>query len=323
MEIISQNLLWESLLDLKNKVSISDSLTHTYSIVFSKGVCWVTQGIEHSSKEQKSIIISNDSSIEATSGNVLFRLDTNNILWQEGECFLDISTTNFLIQYLPFCFCSDFARKHNRSYTVLHLAQSIDGRIATESGHSRWVSNQENLIHSHRMRALCDAILIGKNTLQCDLPMLTVRHVSGSNPIRVILANSSCNFDNLKKYNGKILLFTAKEIPPIEGVEIIYIPDISGYILTEQILKELYQRNIFSLYIEGGAITASHFIHERSVDKVQIFISPKIFGSGLNSFNLPPIEKVEKSIGFSNSSFIPMGNGMLFEGIVDYTRDSE
>jgi diaminohydroxyphosphoribosylaminopyrimidine deaminase/5-amino-6-(5-phosphoribosylamino)uracil reductase len=164
------------------------------------------------------------------------------------------------------------------------------------------------------MRALCDAILIGKKTFQCDSPMLTVRHVSGISPVRVIIANSPCNFDNLKKSEGKIILFTSKETAPVDGIEIINIPDISGYLLSELILKELYKRNINSIFIEGGAITASHFINAHAVNRVQIFISPKIFGSGINSFSLPPIDIIEESISFVKASFIPMGDGVLFDG---------
>jgi len=318
MEKISQNQLWEILLELRKLVALQKKKAQSYSILFIKGKCRVLEGIIKGDGDQKSIIISRNTFVNELCDSVCFMLDNNNTISQAGDSFLDDESTNFIKQYLPFCFCSDLANERNRSYTILHMAQSVDGKIATESGNSKWVSNQENLIHSHRLRALCDAILIGKNTLNCDSPMLNVRHVIGPNPVRVVIANTPCNFDNLKKSEGKIILFTSRKSSPVEGVEIITIPDISGFILSELILKELYKRNIYSLYIEGGAITASQFLKEHSIDKVQLFISPKIFGSGINSFQLPIIETVEKSVCFSNSSFIPMGNGVLFEGNIAY-----
>jgi len=314
MEKISQELLWETLLSLKNEIAADLGQESYFSLIFKNDKCSIKKGIEKDSPEQKSIIVSRNQLPEVQLNSVYFILDQYNNLLQTGESFLDIDSTNFLKQYLPYCYSSLIAREINRPYSILHLAQSIDGRIATQSGNSKWVSNHENLIHSHRMRALCDAILIGKNTLLCDSPMLTVRHVSGTSPVRVVIANSPCNFDNLKKSKGKIILFTSKETTPVDGIEIINIPDISGNILSELILKELYKRNINSIFIEGGAITASYFISAHLADRVQIFISPKIFGSGINSFSLPPIDIIEKSINFVKASFIPMGDGVLFDG---------
>lgn len=314
MEKISQDLLWETILNLKEEVTRDLENVGIYSIIFYKEKYSVQKGMITGKSEQKSFVVSWCRLPEVPSNSMCFLIDHDNNISQIGKSFLDSESTNFLKQYLPFCFASLVAKKRNRSYSVLHLAQSIDGRIATQSGNSKWVSNHENLIHTHRMRALCDAILIGKNTLLCDTPKLTVRFVSGQNPVKVIIANSPCSFENLKMSEGKIILFTSKVTLPIEGVEIITLPDTAGNLFSEIILKELYKRNIYSIFIEGGAITASHFISEHAVDKVQIFISPKIFGSGISSFSLSPIDIVDNSLQFHNSYFNAMGDGILFEG---------
>jgi diaminohydroxyphosphoribosylaminopyrimidine deaminase/5-amino-6-(5-phosphoribosylamino)uracil reductase len=314
MQLISEDILWEIILELKRIISLQQKKPVQFTVQLTADGFTIADSIRKTDKNMQTIYISQDFSGFPDKDSALFTLDENFRVSTCYQGFLDATYAGFFKQYLPFCFSSLIAHKQGRSFSILHLAQSIDGKIATENGHSKWVSNQENLIHSHRMRALSDAILIGSNTLKSDSPKLTVRLVKGPNPVKVIIANTFCNMDILHENGGNIILFTSKSFEPSDGVEIISLPEQSGSILPDSILKELYKRNICSLYIEGGAITASHFLMGHSIDLVQIFISPKIFGSGVSSFCLPPIEKVERSVCFSNPSFIPMGNGMLFEG---------
>ena len=309
------DLLWDAFLTLKNKVQEDEIMHDAYSIVFAEGKYIVEEKAIWGTEKQKSVIVSKSPIQIESSDSLVFFLDEQNMLQQIGEQCFDDSIYNFIIRYLPFCFSIFTAQKLKRTFAVLHMAQALDGRIATKSHHSKWIGNRENLVHAHRMRALCDAILIGNNTLKNDLPLLTVRHVKGSNPIRAIIANNDCNLESLKESEGKILVFTSKEIKPSDGIEIIHIPNSGDFISTKLILKELYKRNIFSLFIEGGAFTASQFVKENVVDVVQIYISPTIIGSGISSFNLPEIQKIDQSISFSTSSFSLMGNGVLFNGI--------
>ena len=84
--------------------------------------------------------------------------------------------------YLPICSATDA-----NPITVGHLGQSLDGFIATHSGESQYVTGEENILHLHRMRALCDAVVVGAGTVAADDPQLTTRHVSGPSPLRVVL----------------------------------------------------------------------------------------------------------------------------------------
>jgi diaminohydroxyphosphoribosylaminopyrimidine deaminase / 5-amino-6-(5-phosphoribosylamino)uracil reductase len=315
MDNLFDNILWDALLELRSIVASQQNPVVNFSILLKNGVYQILEGTEPGTVDRKSIVISRQSEIYELPNTTFFHIDERKKVFQIGNNFLDDLSTHLMIQYLPHCFNSEIAGRKKRTFSILHLAQSLDGRIATISGHSKWVSNQENLIHSHRMRALCDGVMIGANTLKADTPELTVRFVKGPNPCKIILANKPCNFDTLQKSKDKILLFTHNtNFEAIEGVEIILLPNGIDQLITEIILKELFNRNIFTLYIEGGAKTASLFISEKMADKLQLFISPQIFGSGINSFSLPVIEKVDDAVLFSSASFYPMGNGVLFEG---------
>lgn len=95
-----------------------------------------------------------------------------------------------LTTYLPYCFLSVYARRWNRAVAVSHFAQSLDGRIATDWGNSKWIGHEDNRTHAHRMRALCQGILIGSGTLKRDTPALTVRRVEGPDPRPIFLGST-------------------------------------------------------------------------------------------------------------------------------------
>ena len=84
--------------------------------------------------------------------------------------------------YLPICSATPA-----KPITVGHLGESLDGFIATHTGDSRWVTGPANVVHMHRLRALCDAVIVGAGTVAADNPRLTTRLVEGPNPLRVVL----------------------------------------------------------------------------------------------------------------------------------------
>ena len=93
-------------------------------------------------------------------------------------------------------------RRLGRAFAVSHFAQSLDGRIATLAGDSKRIGSPSNLVHAHRMRALSDGVLIGSRTLRRDRPRLTVRHVAGAQPARIVLASSDEGIDALAGIEG-------------------------------------------------------------------------------------------------------------------------
>jgi diaminohydroxyphosphoribosylaminopyrimidine deaminase/5-amino-6-(5-phosphoribosylamino)uracil reductase len=217
--------------------------------------------------------------------------------------------------YAPYCFASMYAKQWQRAYAVSHFAQSLDGRIATASGDAKWIGNDANLVHAHRMRALCDGVLIGAKTLARDKPQLTVRHVSGENPTRIVLGSAFDHLEYLQRTSSApICLISSQASTAQRGVDTVQLQCDNELISSATILAALYQRGIHSVYIEGGAMTTSHFLRERALDVVQLHIAPMIFGSGLSAFAMPQIQYTAESIRFASHTYVPVDDGMMFVG---------
>jgi len=224
--------------------------------------------------------------------------------------------SQLISQYIPYCFLSYYARKKKRAVAVSHFAQSLDGKIATGIGDSRWIGNEANLEHAHRMRALCDGILIGKNTLRNDRPQLTVRRVEGPNPVRIVIGSRIEDCSSLVKASSdEIILFhkAATNIDEAEVRQILYREE-HAFIPCAVVLERLFQEGIYSVLIEGGAKTTSRFLQENLLDILQLHLAPMILGSGRDSFQLPEILKIDAAIGFKKFFFQQVANTFMFVG---------
>ena len=228
--------------------------------------------------------------------------------------------------YLPYCLAPVLARQRGRTFAVSHFAQTLDGRIATASGHSQWIGCPENLVHAHRMRALCDAVLVGAGTLHRDRPRLTVRHVPGADPVRVVVGTPPLDLDCLRATAGGPLLVvvprqegTAPATPPTpqtpaDDPSLIALEAPAGRIPGRAILAALYARGILSVLAEGGAATTSALLADGALDVVQLHISPMILGPGLSSFERPQAALVTEALAFASHAYVPIGDGMMFVG---------
>ena len=203
--------------------------------------------------------------------------------------------------------------KHSKTpFACVHLAQTIDGKIATVSRKSKWIGNEENLIHAHRIRALVDAILIGGNTFRIDKPRLDVRLVKGKNPIKAIIANSSLELENLTP--GKTYLFSNKKQSYNNvhaDIEIVNIDDVSGYICTKSLLEVLKQKGVHSVLVEGGPLTIRKFIEDKMLSRIEFHIAPMLFGSGKNGIELQEIHDLDEAIRLNNPKYYNIGNAIM------------
>ncbi len=175
-----------------------------------------------------------------------------------------------------------------RPFVHLKLAISLDGRIATRTGDSRWITGEESLNRAHEMRHEYDAILIGSNTAIVDNPSLTDRSgkVRRRKLVRVVLDNS------LKIPQNSQLVLTARDVPTLvftdsvdeerlsslrdEGVEIFQIAE--GGRNLQGVLNELAKRELTSILVEGGAEVAGSFYDAELIDKISFFIAPIVIG---------------------------------------------
>lgn len=221
--------------------------------------------------------------------------------------------------YAPYCLAAAHARRVGRPFTVSHFAQSLDGRIATGNGDSKGIGCAGNLLHAHRMRALCDGILIGAGTLRADRPALTVRHAVGADPARVVVGRASAADVEclLAAGPGPVLLAGdggGGPLPP--QVERLELPRRDGRIATAALLGALYRRGILSVYVEGGAATTSAFLAEGTLDVVQLHLAPLVLGAGIPSFTRPPVDAVADGVRFAAHLYRPVGEGVMFVGRV-------
>jgi riboflavin-specific deaminase-like protein len=184
----------------------------------------------------------------------------------------------------------------SRPITVGHLGQSLDGFIATHSGESQWVTGEENVLHLHRLRALCDAVIVGAGTVAADDPKLTTRRVTGPSPTRVI-------FDPARGLGGDYSVFTDDSVPTLYvcarsliapgethlgGAEIVGVGGANAGADAAELLQYLHMRGCSRVLVEGGGVTVSAFIEANLLDRLQITVAPLIIGDGRPAIRLPP-----------------------------------
>jgi riboflavin-specific deaminase-like protein len=187
---------------------------------------------------------------------------------------------------------------------VGQIGQSLDGRIATATGHSHYINGPEGLAHLHRLRALVDAVLVGVGTALADDPQLTVRRVAGPNPTRVVLDPNGRLPGSARLYADdgvRRLLITARGTRPAPppGVEVVALTCTDDRIAPPDILAALAARGLRRVLIEGGADTVSRFLAARCLDRLHVVVAPIILGSGRPSFALPPVDRVGDALSMS------------------------
>lgn len=198
-------------------------------------------------------------------------------------------------------------RPQNSPLVVAQLGQSLDGRIATPTGKSKYISGKSALRHLHRLRAAVDAVVVGVNTVILDDPLLTVRMVEGRTPTRVVIDPCGRTPDTLRCLDtpGRIIVVRAEDASPSERLragcvaqlEEIRLPRREDGVLSPKaIVEALAERGMGRILIEGGAKTLSHAMQERCVDLLHVTVSPVILGSGPQGLNLPAIDELTEAV---------------------------
>lgn len=203
---------------------------------------------------------------------------------------------------------------HREATVLAHLGASLDGRIATDSGHSTWVTGHADLVHMHRLRALADAVVVGAGTASADDPQLTVRHVDGRSPVRVVLDPRGSLPTRLRIFRDMppaTLWLRPSPLDAPMGVEVVLLPAQQGRFDPRDVLAALANRGLRRIMIEGGGRTVSAFLAAGLVDLLHYCVAPVLIGSGRPALALPAIPTMHEAIRL-RPAIIPLGQDRLF-----------
>ena len=189
------------------------------------------------------------------------------------------------------------AAARDRPFVVAQLGQSLDGRIATPTGESRWINQNCALDHVHRLRATVDAVVVGVGTVVADDPLLNVRRVPGRHPVRVVIDPSGRCPVTAKCFRDdgvrRIVVRSADAVSALApGVEEIRLAAHGRTLVPSDIVTALYRTGVVTMLIEGGAWTVSQFIDAGAVDRLHVMVAPMILGSGKPGLQLRPIARL-------------------------------
>lgn len=186
----------------------------------------------------------------------------------------------------------DFLRPRRQSVTVFaHLGQSLDGFIC-DGDRPLLLNDGPDFEHMHRLRALADAVLVGASTVAADDPELTVRHVEGPDPLRIVLdprARLDGRYRLFRELPPATLVVSTRPAPPPGRAERLVVEATGeGHIDPHRLLRLLHARGIRRLFVEGGGITVSRFFEADALDRLQICVAPVLLGRGRRGLVPPP-----------------------------------
>lgn len=221
-----------------------------------------------------------------------------------------------------------------RPTVTLSYAQTLDGRVATLDGGSRWVSCPDSLRFAHETRAAHDAILVGAGTVLNDDPSLTVRLIEGRSPLRVVLDSSLAVPPAAKVLadgaaSGTLIATTDRapegRLQQIRalGARVLVLPrDGGGRVDLSVLLRELGALGVGSVMVEGGAAVITSFLKERLVDRLAVCVAPKILGSGIEAVGDLGIRAMDDALVLSGVSTSVRGVDTILSARVEYPADA-
>lgn len=226
--------------------------------------------------------------------------------------------------YLPIC-----SATAERPLTLGHLGQSLDGFIATSSGDSQWITGPENLLHMHRLRALCDVVIVGACTVETDNPRLTTRLVEGTNPSRVII-DPSCRLPpehsvfcdrQAPTVRATVAGTPAGAVARARGEDILEVQPLQNELDLGDLLSQLRRRGHYRIFVEGGGVTVSSFLEAGLLDRLHITVAPLLIGEGRPAVRVSPREQLRDCLRLSHRVY-RVGGDILFDCDLRPTKDS-
>ncbi len=234
----------------------------------------------------------------------------------EEECrYLNRAFVHFVTKGMP--------------WVLVKWAQSLDGRIATASGDSRWISCDRSLRFAHRLRAEADAVMVGRETVERDDCQLTVRLVKGKNPMRVVLDSRLSLPPSRRVFSSdaKTLLYTVEKDERMisrfreRGVEVVSLAG-EGRVPLRQVLKDLAQRGVANLLVEGGGELFTSLFEQRLANEAAVVVAPIIIGQGREAVRDLGVASISRGLGLSHIDVRRLGRDVLVRGVLAYPQSS-
>ena len=202
------------------------------------------------------------------------------------------------------------------------IGQSLDGRIATEQGHSHYITGPADIRRLHRLRALVDAVVVGAGTVVADDPRLTVREVEGDSPVRVVLdPNGRLGRDRAVFRDGAARTVVVRRAPAgrpggWSRPDLLELPadpaSDDGSLAPSAIVDGLRARGLSRILVEGGGVTVSRFLGAGVLTRLHVAVAPLLIGSGRHALTLPPVPSLDRALRPPCRRF-PLGDDLLFD----------
>ncbi|WP_349370050.1 RibD family protein [Salinarimonas sp.] len=209
------------------------------------------------------------------------------------------------------------AGRPDAPFVVGQLGQSLDGRIATPTGDSKYINGSAALDHLHAIRARVDAVLVGVGTALADDPLLTVRRVPGQSPARVVLDPNGRLPPRAQVWRDdgtrRIALRRAGVGAPLPaGVERLDLPG-EGAVAPTTIVAALGRLGFARILVEGGANTVSRFLEAGCLDRLHVLVAPLLIGSGQIGLSLAPIDRLGEALRPRARAYLLEDGDVLFD----------
>lgn len=221
----------------------------------------------------------------------------------------------------------------DRPTVTISYAQTLDGRLATRSGSSQWISGPESLRFAHELRASHDAIMVGVGTVLRDDPRLTVRLVPGNDPLRVVVDSALATPLDAAVLTGAAAAGTLIAVTgraPVErrvaaeamGATVLVVEHgADGRVDLRALLGTLAGQGVRSVLVEGGARLITALLRERLADRLAVCIAPAILGTGIEAVGDLGIDDLERTIRLVEPTVTPYGRDLVIDGRIAWPDD--
>lgn len=216
--------------------------------------------------------------------------------------------------------------QQRRPWVTLKAAVTLDGCVATASGHSKWITGEAARTDSHRLRARSDAVLVGSGTALADDPRLNVRHVPGEDPLRVVLdtharlpTSAAMLGEGAIVLHGPAAPSSRLDALSATGADCVELPlGVDGRLDLDAAMTALRDRGVVNLMVEGGGQVHGALLRAKLADALHLYIAPTIIGRGRPAFDLRSFETIQDGVRLEHVSTEVLGEDIRLTGVLRY-----